>query len=57
MWWYNDPQPKGKVRSAIVNCLNDSLPDSYDRNVFTVKSNKIYQHIVDQATMGYAWVS
>jgi len=55
--WQNDPQPKEKVRSAIVNCLNDSLPDSYERNIFTVKSNMIYQHIVDQATMGYAWVS
>jgi len=55
--WQNDPQPKEKVRSAIVKCLNISLPDSYDRDVFTLKSNMVYQHIVDQATMGYAWVS
>jgi len=55
--WQNDPQPKEKVRSAIVKCLNVSLPDSYDRDVFTYKSNMVYQHIVDQAMTGYAWVS
>jgi type I restriction enzyme R subunit len=53
--WQNDPQPKGKVRAAIVDILNSTLPDSYDREIFTDKSNRIYQHIVDQAIMGFAW--
>ena len=55
--WHNDPQPKERVRSAIVNCLNNSLPDSYDRDIFTTKSTIVYEHIVDQAMMGYAWVA
>jgi len=55
--WQNDPQPKERVRSAIVNSLNKSLPDCYDRDIFTFKSDKVYQHIVDQALMGYAWVA
>jgi type I restriction enzyme R subunit len=55
--WHNDPQPKERVRVAIVNCLNAALPDCYDRDVFAVKTNVIYQHIIDQAIMGYAWVA
>ncbi|MCL2602842.1 MAG: type I restriction endonuclease subunit R [Defluviitaleaceae bacterium] len=55
--WQNDAKPKERVRSAIINCLNDVLPKSYDRDIFAAKSDKIYQHIVDQAMMGYAWVA
>ncbi|MDR2578055.1 MAG: type I restriction endonuclease subunit R [Chitinispirillales bacterium] len=55
--WHNDPQPKERVRSTICDCLNTSLPDCYDRDIFAVKSNIVYEHIVDQAMMGYAWVA
>ncbi|MCL2058373.1 MAG: type I restriction endonuclease subunit R [Oscillospiraceae bacterium] len=55
--WQNDAKPKERVRSAIINCLNDALPESYDRDIFAAKSNRVYQHIVDQALMGYAWVA
>ena len=55
--WQNDAKPKERVRSAIISCLNDALPESYDRDIFAAKSNRIYQHIVDQAMMGYAWVA
>lgn len=55
--WYADPQPKARVRSAIINCLDAALPDSYDRDVFAAKSDRVYQHIVDQAMMGYAWAA
>lgn len=55
--WHNDPQPKERVRSAIVECLNSALPESYDRDIFHEKSSVIYQHIVDQAVMGLAWVA
>lgn len=55
--WQNDPQPKEKVRSAIVDILNSILPDCYDREIFTDKSNRVYQHIIDQAIMGYAWAA
>jgi type I restriction enzyme R subunit len=55
--WHNDPQPKERVKSAIVESLHSSLPDCYDRDIFAAKSNIIYEHIVDQAMMGYAWVA
>jgi type I restriction enzyme R subunit len=55
--WHNDPQPKERVRAAIVNCLNTALPDCYDRNIFALKTDIVCQHIIDQAVMGYAWVA
>ena len=55
--WHNDAKPKERVRSTIMKCLNDVLPESYDRDIFASKSDKVYQHIVDQAMMGYAWVA
>lgn len=55
--WHNDPQPKEKVKGEIINILNSYLPDSYGRDVFTQKSNIVYEHIVDQAITGFGWIA
>ena len=43
----NDPQPKERVKAEIIESLNLHLPNSYDREIFTLKSNIIFEHIVD----------
>lgn len=53
--WQNDPTPREKVKSKIISVLNEYLPDSYDRMIFQTKSDIIFEHIVEQATMGYNW--
>ena len=55
--WQNDPTPREKVRSKIISVLNEYLPDSYDRIIFQTKSDIIFEHIVEQATMGYNWLA
>ena len=55
--WQNDPRPKARVKAEIIENLNRTLPDSYDPETFEQKSNIVFQHIVDQAIMGYAWVA
>lgn len=55
--WYNDPQPKEKVKREIINVLNGFLPESYGRDVFTEKSNIVYEHIYDQAITGFGWIA
>ena len=55
--WQNDPQPRAKVKAEIIECLNGTLPDSYDPEIFEQKSNTVFEHIIDQANMGYAWVA
>jgi len=55
--WQNDQQPKERVRSVIRDSLNLNLPTTYDRDVFAAKSDTVYNHIVDQARTGYAWIA
>ncbi|AWK51619.1 deoxyribonuclease [Clostridium beijerinckii] len=53
--WQNDPQPKERVKHEIINVLNTFLPETYGRDIFTQKSNIVYEHIIDQAIMGFSW--
>jgi len=55
--WQYDAQPKERVKSEIISILNDFLPSSYERDVFTQKTNIVYEHIIDQAIMGFGWVA
>ncbi len=55
--WERDDQPKEKVRDEIMTVLNNYLPESYDREVFSNKINVVFTHIVDQAVMGFNWVA
>jgi type I restriction enzyme R subunit len=55
--WQNDPQPKERVKAEIIGILDRTLPESYSTEIFEQKSNTVFEHIVDQAIMGYAWVA
>ncbi len=55
--WEKDLQPKEKVRNEIRAILNELLPESYDRQIFATKTEDVFNHIVDQAQMGFAWVA
>lgn len=55
--WQNDPKPRENVKSHIKFVLNKYLPDSYDKIIFQTKSNIIFEHIVEQANMGYNWIA
>ena len=46
--WQNDPQPRERVKAVIIESLNRTLPDCYDREIFIQKSSMIFLHIVDQ---------
>lgn len=51
--WQKDPAPREKVKSTISLVLNKYLPDSYDREIFKIKNDIVFEHIVEQANMGY----
>ena len=55
--WHNDPQPKEKVKGEIISVLNHYLPECYGRDIFTQKSNVVYEHIIDQAITGFGWMA
>lgn len=54
--WYKDDQPKAKVKDVIVESLDADLPDSYDKEVFVVKTDLLLSHFIDMAVQGYGWV-
>lgn len=54
--WYKDEQPKAKVKNVIMETLDADLPDSYDKEVFAVKTDLLLNHFVDMAVQGYGWV-
>ena len=54
--WYKDEQPKLRVKSAIESALNEQLPECYDKNTFSVKTNLLLEHFVDMAIQGYGWI-
>ena len=54
--WYKDEQPKAKVKDAIMEALDADLPDSYDNEVFVVKTDMLLNHFIDMAVQGYGWV-
>jgi type I restriction enzyme R subunit len=55
--WQNDPQPRERVKKEINEILDRTLPDSYDPEIFEQKRIVVFDHIVDQAIMGYTWVA
>jgi len=54
--WYKDEQPRQKVLAIIQVSLNNDLPDSYDREVFSTKTNLLMNHFIDMAVQGYGWL-
>ncbi len=54
--WYKDEQPKLRVKSAIESALNEQLPECYDKDIFSAKTNLLLEHFVDMAIQGYGWI-
>ena len=55
--WYKDEQPRQKVLAIIQVSLNNDLPDSYDREVFSTKTALLMNHFIDMAIHGYGWLA
>lgn len=55
--WYKDGQSKGRVRSAVESVLDQYLPKSYDRAVFTTKCNDVFDLMVNYASQGLKWAT
>lgn len=53
--WFKDAQSKGRVRSAVESVLDEHLPKSYERIVFTEKCNNVFDLMVNYASQGVKW--
>jgi type I restriction enzyme, R subunit len=52
--WYKDEQPRQAVKFEIEKLLDETLPDSYDKEVFNLKTEVIMTHLMEEAMMGNA---
>ncbi len=50
--WYKHHESQEKVRREIQLVLDKNLPDSYDRGLFSEKTDVIFQHFYNQAEQG-----
>lgn len=50
--WYKDEQPRQRVKSRIEEILDNYLPNSYNKDIFNIKSDIIFTHIIEEAMMG-----
>lgn len=53
--WYKDMQSQSKVKSAVETVLHQNLPDSYDRVLFKLKCDTVFDLIYDHASKGAKW--
>lgn len=54
--WYKDNQSRTRVKASIEKILHGTLPESYDRMIFTKKASSIYELIYEYASKGEKWV-
>lgn len=53
--WFRDNQSREQVRAAVAQVLDKKLPDSYDRVLFKVKCDTIFETMLDYASRGLKW--
>ncbi|MCW3806127.1 type I restriction endonuclease subunit R [Plebeiibacterium marinum] len=50
--WHKEKASQEKVKHEIQKILNETLPESYDRDIFTKKTDIIFQHFFELAVSG-----
>ncbi|MDI9475667.1 MAG: type I restriction endonuclease subunit R [Natronincolaceae bacterium] len=55
--WYKDEQPRWRVRSGVEEVLDEFLPQSYSKDMFNIKTDIVFAHIVEEAMKGRQYAS
>lgn len=55
--WFKDGQSQVRVKSAIEEVLDKDLPETYEKDLFKEKSNKLYDLIYEYASKGQKWAA
>jgi type I restriction enzyme R subunit len=53
--WFKDGQSRTRVRSAVETVLDDQLPETYNRAMFTEKCNNVFERMLSYASQGVKW--
>jgi len=55
--WYRDSQTQQVVRSAIGEVLDEHLPQTYERSLFTEKRDSVFDLVLDLASHRRKWAA
>jgi len=55
--WFKDRQSQIIVQHAIEDVLNIDLPESYEKDLFRQKSQKLYELVLEYASRGLKWAA
>jgi len=55
--WFKDSTSQKRVKTAVETVLDGSLPESYDRAVFTEKCNSVFDLMMNYASRGLKWTA
>lgn len=55
--WFKDSQTQKRVRGAVEQVLDNKLPDSYDRVLFKVKCDAVFETMLTYASSGRKWAA
>jgi type I restriction enzyme, R subunit len=53
--WFKDGQSRTRVRAAVETVLDDKLPETYNRALFTEKCNVVFETMLNYASQGVKW--
>lgn len=55
--WYKNDQTQRQVKSTVETVLDQNLPESYDRAIFKMKCDSIFDLIYNHASAGQKWAA
>lgn len=55
--WYKDSQTQARMRTAVEEVLDKTLPESYDKELFQRKRDKVYDLVFDYSVRRMKWAA
>jgi len=55
--WHKDTQSQARVKAAVEKVLDDTLPKTYERNIFQSKCNNVFKLIFEYTSKGLKWAA
>jgi type I restriction enzyme R subunit len=55
--WYRDSQTQAKMRSAVEEVLDKTLPETYDKDLFQKKRDNVYDLIYEYSIRRVKWAA
>ena len=55
--WFKDSQSQLRVKKAVEEVLDKDLPETYEKDLFKSKSEKVFELVYEYASKGLKWVA